>query len=100
AQLGLLCPVSESRQCVLLAALAAAEWARTGNPPSLPQAQVVALDARIFTWHAAYDAASVLGEPAALINAVIDALNPLGVTNIDMPATPQKVWQAIQDAAA
>ncbi len=37
---------------------------------------------------------------AALINAVIDALSPLGVTNIDMPATPQKVWQAIQDAAA
>ena len=31
---------------------------------------------------------------------VIDALSPLGVTNIDMPATPQKVWQAIQDAAA
>ena len=37
---------------------------------------------------------------AALINAVIDALSPLGITNIDMPATPQKVWQAIQDAAA
>jgi hypothetical protein len=31
---------------------------------------------------------------------VIDALSPLGATNIDMPATSQKVWQAIQDAAA
>ena len=37
---------------------------------------------------------------AALINAIIDALSPLGVTNIDMPARPQKVWQAIQDTAA
>ena len=44
--------------------------------------------------------AGAIASPAALINAVIDALNPLGVTNIDMPATPQKVWQAIQDAAA
>ena len=31
---------------------------------------------------------------------VIDALSPLGATNIDMPATSQKVWQAIQAAAA
>ena len=36
----------------------------------------------------------------ALINAIIDALSPLGVTNIDMPTTLEKVWQAIQDAAA
>ena len=34
--------------------------------------------------------AGAIASPAALINAVIDALNPLGVTNIDMPATPQK----------
>ncbi len=37
---------------------------------------------------------------AALINAIIDALSPLGVTNIDMPTTLEKMWQAIQDAAA
>jgi carbon-monoxide dehydrogenase large subunit len=29
---------------------------------------------------------------------VIDALEPLGVTHIDMPASPMRVWQAIQDA--
>jgi carbon-monoxide dehydrogenase large subunit len=35
-----------------------------------------------------------------VINAVLDALKPLGVTDIDMPATPHRVWQAIQKAAA
>jgi len=29
---------------------------------------------------------------------VIDALTPLGVTDISMPATPEKVWRAIQAA--
>jgi aerobic carbon-monoxide dehydrogenase large subunit len=31
-------------------------------------------------------------------NAVIDAVSHLGVQNIDMPATPQRVWEAIQAA--
>jgi aerobic carbon-monoxide dehydrogenase large subunit len=39
-----------------------------------------------------------IGVPPAVINAVIDALTPLGVTHIDMPATPEKVWRAIQAA--
>lgn len=39
-----------------------------------------------------------IGSPPAVINAVIDALSPLGVTDISMPATPVKVWQAIQSA--
>ncbi|RZI44045.1 xanthine dehydrogenase family protein molybdopterin-binding subunit [Herbaspirillum sp. HC18] len=42
--------------------------------------------------------AGAIGSPPAVINAVIDALAPLGVTHIDMPASPQRVWQAIQDA--
>jgi carbon-monoxide dehydrogenase large subunit len=33
-----------------------------------------------------------------VINAIVDALWHLGVRHIEMPATPQKVWQAIQDA--
>lgn len=41
-----------------------------------------------------------IGVPPAVINAVLDALRPVGVTEIDMPATPQRVWQAIQDAKA
>jgi len=39
-----------------------------------------------------------VGSPAAYVNAVIDALAHLGVTNIDMPLTSGKVWQAIQEA--
>ncbi|MBT3703135.1 MAG: xanthine dehydrogenase family protein molybdopterin-binding subunit [Alphaproteobacteria bacterium] len=35
--------------------------------------------------------------PSAMI-AILDALKPLGVTDISMPATPERVWQAIQDA--
>jgi len=41
-----------------------------------------------------------IGVPPAVINAVIDALAPLGITHIDMPATPEKVWQAIHAANA
>lgn len=37
-----------------------------------------------------------VGAPPAVINAVLDALRPLGVTHIDMPATPERVWRAIQ----
>jgi len=41
-----------------------------------------------------------LSSPPAAINAILDALRPLGVTDIAMPATPQRVWQAIQAAKA
>ena len=33
-----------------------------------------------------------------LVNAVVDALRPLGVSYIDMPLTPMRVWNAIQQA--
>jgi len=39
-----------------------------------------------------------VGAPGAVIHAILDALAPLGVTHIDMPATPERVWRAIQDA--
>jgi carbon-monoxide dehydrogenase large subunit len=35
---------------------------------------------------------------AAVMNAVLDALSPFGVEHIDMPATPQRIWQAIRRA--
>jgi carbon-monoxide dehydrogenase large subunit len=41
---------------------------------------------------------ATVGSPAAFVNAVIDALQPLGVKNIDMPLTSGKVWEAIQAA--
>ena len=36
------------------------------------------------------------GAPAAIANAVLDALRPLGVRHLDMPITAQKVWQALR----
>jgi carbon-monoxide dehydrogenase large subunit len=41
---------------------------------------------------------ATVGAPAAVIHAILDALAPLGVTHVDMPATPVRVWQAIQSA--
>lgn len=44
--------------------------------------------------------AGCIGAPQTVMNAVLDALRPLGVTHLDMPATPAKVWRAIRDARA
>jgi aerobic carbon-monoxide dehydrogenase large subunit len=41
-----------------------------------------------------------VGSPAAFVNAVMDALSPLGVRHIDMPLTREKVWNAIREAKA
>ena len=43
--------------------------------------------------------AGAIGSPPAVMNAVLDALAARGVTDIDMPATPYRVWQAIQAAS-
>jgi carbon-monoxide dehydrogenase large subunit len=40
------------------------------------------------------------GAPAAVANAVMDALAPLGISHIDMPYTPPKLWEAIRRADA
>jgi len=39
-----------------------------------------------------------IGAPAAVTSAILDALAPLGVRDLDMPATAEQVWRAIQDA--
>ncbi len=36
--------------------------------------------------------------PPAVMNALIDALVPLGIRHLDMPATPERVWRAIKTA--
>ena len=41
---------------------------------------------------------ATVGSPAAVVNAVMDALKPLGVRHADMPLTPANVWSAIQGA--
>ncbi len=42
--------------------------------------------------------AGAIASPQTIISAILNALSPLGVTHIDMPATPQRIWQAIQTA--
>jgi carbon-monoxide dehydrogenase large subunit len=42
--------------------------------------------------------AGTIGAPAAILNAAIDALRPLGVRNIQMPLTSEKIWRAISTA--
>ncbi|MFL6790495.1 MAG: xanthine dehydrogenase family protein molybdopterin-binding subunit [Bradyrhizobium sp.] len=44
--------------------------------------------------------AGCAGSLVCIVNAVIDALSEYGITHIDMPLTPEKVWRAIQDAKA
>ena len=39
-----------------------------------------------------------IAAPPALMNALLDALSPLGVRDLEMPATPEKLWRAIRDA--
>ncbi|MBA2441945.1 MAG: carbon-monoxide dehydrogenase large subunit [Rubrobacter sp.] len=38
-----------------------------------------------------------VGSPAAVVNAVVDALSPYGVQHLDMPLTPDKVWRALRE---
>ena len=42
--------------------------------------------------------AGSVGAPPTVMNAILDALRPLGVEHLDMPATPHRVWEAIRAA--
>jgi aerobic carbon-monoxide dehydrogenase large subunit len=44
--------------------------------------------------------AGAIGAPPAIVNAVVDALAPLGVRHLDMPLTPQKIWRAMNGGQA
>jgi carbon-monoxide dehydrogenase large subunit len=44
--------------------------------------------------------AGTIGSTPAVVNAVIDALAPFGVSHVDMPLTPQKIWRLCQGAKA
>jgi carbon-monoxide dehydrogenase large subunit len=43
--------------------------------------------------------AGCVGAPPAVMNAILDALRPRGVKHLDMPATPRRVWEALQRAS-
>ena len=42
--------------------------------------------------------AGCMAAPQTIINSILDALAPLGITHIDMPATPERIWRAIHSA--
>ncbi|MBS7538948.1 xanthine dehydrogenase family protein molybdopterin-binding subunit [Ancylobacter lacus] len=42
--------------------------------------------------------AGAIGAPPAFVNAVVDALAPLGIAHLDMPLTPARVWEAMEAA--
>jgi carbon-monoxide dehydrogenase large subunit len=42
--------------------------------------------------------AGTIAAPPAVVNAVVDALSYLGVTDIEMPTTPERVWRAVRQA--
>ncbi|KZD08566.1 carbon monoxide dehydrogenase [Oceanibaculum pacificum] len=60
-------------------------WAPTASPNSLIGAKGVG-------------EVSSIGGPGPIMNAVLDALRPLGVEHIDIPLTPETVWRAVRDA--
>jgi carbon-monoxide dehydrogenase large subunit len=42
--------------------------------------------------------AGCMAAPQTIVHAILDALSPLGIDHIDMPATPERVWRAIRDS--
>ena len=42
---------------------------------------------------------SAVGALPTMMNAIVNALNPVGVEHVQMPATPERIWQAIQSAS-
>jgi carbon-monoxide dehydrogenase large subunit len=44
--------------------------------------------------------AGTIASTPAVVNAIVDALRPLGINDILMPCTPERVWKAIQSAGA
>ncbi|TWV55687.1 xanthine dehydrogenase family protein molybdopterin-binding subunit [Streptomyces misionensis] len=44
--------------------------------------------------------AGTIASTPAVVNAVVDALRPLGVTDVRMPCTPERVWRAVREATA
>jgi carbon-monoxide dehydrogenase large subunit len=42
--------------------------------------------------------AGCIAAPQTIVHAILDALSPLGIEHIDMPATPERIWRAIRDS--
>jgi carbon-monoxide dehydrogenase large subunit len=44
--------------------------------------------------------AGTIGSTSAVVNAVVDALRPYGVTDFDMPASPEKIWKVLHNGSS
>jgi carbon-monoxide dehydrogenase large subunit len=44
--------------------------------------------------------AGTIASTPAVVNAIVDALRPFGVTDVPMPCTPERVWRSVQEASA
>ena len=50
------------------------------------------------SWHVPSAPSRTIAATQAVVNAVVDALSPLGVRHVEMPMTPERVWRTIQAA--
>jgi len=65
----------------------------------MPQMGESIAEGTVSKWLKGVGEAGTVGALPALLNAVNDALAPLGVRHLDMPVTPERVWRAIREAA-
>ena len=65
-----------------------------GRAPELPRDPDRSADAPQPARGQGRGEAGTIGAPAAVVNAVLDALAPLGVRELDMPLTPRRLWEA------
>ena len=70
---------------------------RADDVPDLPIETIVTLSPNNFLGLKGVGELPTNGAPAAVGNAVVDALRPLGVDHVDMPITAQKIWNAIRE---
>ena len=82
-----------SRRVIVSAAMAV--WSAMTAACGLAQTFVQLAVARVMV---GVGEAGCVGAMPVMMNAVIDALSPLGIRDLDMPATPERVWSAIQKA--
>ena len=71
---------------------------RADNIPNMDVGNTVTLCAHNSLGVKGCGEVGAIGSPPAVINAIVDSLWGLGVRDIAMPATPQKIWQAIATA--
>ena len=69
----------------------------THMPPITSEVDLVPTKTNLLGVKGGSEAGNV-GAPAAIVNAIIDALSPWGITDVPMPATAERVWRAINQS--